>query len=416
MESDMFFGGPSLQDKTFGSQDAPDARLVIPGVSKKQQDTWYRRVRMTGLSRALRKLRVDGLGPFIRRVWEETNKTEFVEFGIRGCILPLKISHIHGLHRVVYAADELLVVCVVRNGEGYVRAFMEHYSKLGVKHFIFLDNGSTDATVQRLCVYPNVTVLQTYAKYQYYENTMKRYLVQQFCRGRWVLCVDIDELFDYPSSKAVKLASFMRYLSASGFNAVVTQMLDMIPDLPIIKGASCEDIDLKQEYRYYDLSSITKLPYTYSLTPDPKIAMHFGGMRKRVFGTNNGLTKISLLLMDETIQPFIHWHHARNARIADVSCVLLHYPFVHNFYGKVQDAVRTGRYGYLTTDEYRLYWRGLQNNGVLEMKTGACHQLTDIDDLVRNGFLIISERYANWVRSLSPSDCRTEAGIASTSS
>jgi Glycosyl transferase family 2 len=364
---------------------------------------------MSGLSRALRKLRVDGPGPFIHRVWETINKTELVEFGVQGYILPWKISHIHGLHRINYAADELLVVCVVRNGESYVRAFMEHYRKLGVKHFVFLDNGSTDATVQRLCVYPNVTVLQTYAKYQYYENTMKRYLLRQFGRGRWILCADIDELFDYPSSKTVDLASFLRYLSVNGFNAVVTQMLDMISDMPLQKGESAGDIDLKQECRYYDISSISNFPYTYTLTPNPKITMRFGGIRKRIFGTNNGLTKASLLLMDGKIKPFIHWHHARNARIADVSCVLLHYPFVHNFYEKVQDAIKTRRYGFLTTDEYQLYWQGLQNNRVLEMLTGTCHQLTDIDDLVRNGFLIISERYTDWVRSLSLSDCRAAA-------
>ena len=133
---------------------------------------------------------------------------------------------------------------------------MGHYGELGVKHFVFLDNGSTDATVERLRIYHNVTVLQTSAEYRSYENTMKRYLLQRFARGRWCLCADIDELFDYPSSKTVSLALLLRYLSAHNYNAVVTQMLDMIPDTPLQKaGAACH-VDLKQEYRSYDISAL----------------------------------------------------------------------------------------------------------------------------------------------------------------
>ena len=53
---------------------------------------------------------------------------------------------------------------------------MEHYRALGVGHCVFLDNGSTDDTVDRLCAYGDVTVLQTDAPYEKFENTMKRYL------------------------------------------------------------------------------------------------------------------------------------------------------------------------------------------------------------------------------------------------
>ena len=67
---------------------------------------------MSILLRALRKLRVDGLRPVIKRAWDLVNKTELVEFNLRGFILPWKISHIHGLPQVNYAADELLVACV----------------------------------------------------------------------------------------------------------------------------------------------------------------------------------------------------------------------------------------------------------------------------------------------------------------
>jgi hypothetical protein len=39
-----------------------------------------------------------------------------------------------------------------------------------------------------------------------YENTMKRYLAERFSPGRWNLCADIDELFDYPFSESRAIA------------------------------------------------------------------------------------------------------------------------------------------------------------------------------------------------------------------
>ena len=118
---------------------------------------------------------------------------------------------------------------------------MDHYRELGVAHCVFLDNGSTDDTVDRLCAYPCVTVLQTDAPYEKFENTMKRYLADRFSQGRWNLCADIDELFDYPFSGTLPLAAFLGYLNQRGFTAVVAQLLDLFSDLPLVDIESARD-------------------------------------------------------------------------------------------------------------------------------------------------------------------------------
>ena len=64
-----------------------------------------------------------------------------------------------------------------------------------------------------LCAQEDVTVLQTDAPYNKYENTMKRYLAERFSSGRWNLCADIDELFDYPFSESLSLRDFLGYLN-----------------------------------------------------------------------------------------------------------------------------------------------------------------------------------------------------------
>ena len=60
-----------------------------------------------------------------------------MEFGVRPYLLPSKVEHICGPQHVSYSLEELLVISVVRNGELYVKSFLDHYRSMGVKHFVF---------------------------------------------------------------------------------------------------------------------------------------------------------------------------------------------------------------------------------------------------------------------------------------
>src|SRR5919107_502073 len=90
------------------------------------------------------------------------------------------IRHLHGPEEVKYGLDELIVVCLVRDGQPYLKSFVEHYFSLGVKHIIFLDNGSSDGTVSSARSYENVTVLQTELPFQEYADSLKQYLITRF--------------------------------------------------------------------------------------------------------------------------------------------------------------------------------------------------------------------------------------------
>ena len=323
--------------------------------------------------------------------------SKYMRFGVLSILLLPKIRHIHGLLKIDYDNDELIIICVLLNGELYIKSFMEHYRSMGIKHFVFMDNGSTDQTIKILSSYDSVTILQSKAPYQRYENTMKRYLVDRFSKGRWNLCADIDELFDYPFSDRISLKNFLQYLNKNSYTAVITQMLDMFSDQPLAKLQSSSDDSIKDKYRYYDISSISKEEYYHSEPKLKNIKMHWGGIRSKLFGTNNGLTKASLVRMDGKIKTFVVAHHTKNAHVADVSCVLKHYPFNSAFYTKVKDAVQTGRYGPITTPEYFAYWKGLESNPNLGLKMETAHFLSSLEQLIDQEFISVSEQYREWV-------------------
>ena len=111
----------------------------------------------------------------------------------------LSVEHLHGPEDVPYGEDELIVVCLVRDGRQYVKSFVEHYLSLGAKHIFCLDNGSTDGTVEALKNYDdNVTVLRSTLPFKRYRWPFKQYLIGRFGeKDRWVLYADIDELTLY---------------------------------------------------------------------------------------------------------------------------------------------------------------------------------------------------------------------------
>jgi hypothetical protein len=262
-----------------------------------------------------------------------------------------------------------------------------------------MDNGSTDGTVEALRAYgDNVTVLQTGLPFEEYQKYLKQYLVTRFGRDRWVLYVDIDELFDYPYSDVVDLSSFLRYLTGKSYTAVVAQMLDMFPEKPPSGQMSEPDEPLKELHRFYDISNITRQSY-YSLRDSgntlasEEIEVHREGIHKTVFGHHALLTKHPLMFIDEKISPIDpgpHW--AGGAHVADITCVLFHYKFTADFHDRV---VRNAKEESYANDsaKYKKFLETLERDPELYIKRETAQELRDVNDLVDNQFLVVSRDY-----------------------
>jgi glycosyltransferase involved in cell wall biosynthesis len=291
----------------------------------------------------------------------------------------------------------LLAITVVRNGRFYVASFLDHHRRLGIDHFVVLDNGSTDGTVAFLSAQPDVTVLRTSVPYKRYENLMKRYLVRRFSTGRWNVFVDIDELFDYPGSDRLDLRGLLEYLDQHRFTAVVAQMLDLFPREPLVEAPTDPPDDLGERYPYFDVSDISKRPYHYDEDPTSSLLFYRGGIRRTVFGSENALTKAAVVFVDDRIDTFVDWHHARRATFADITCVLRHYPFAPTFAEKAEEAARTSRYGRGASHEYRAYWAVVSDAPDLRLHRPTAQRFEGVQQLLDMGFLQASERYWRWV-------------------
>ncbi|MBD3253179.1 hypothetical protein GF386_05580 [Candidatus Pacearchaeota archaeon] len=213
-------------------------------------------------------------------------------------LIELSIKHLHGPEKIKLSKEDVIVLCLVKDGEQYIEEFIEHYFKLGVKHIVFLDNMSSDRTLDIARKYDNVTVLQTGHPFRNNNDMrMREFLIEKYGKNKWSLTVDIDEFFDYPYSDIIKLKDLIRYLNINDYTAVVTQMLDLFPEN--ILRFKKRKFDLKN-HKYYEISNIIKNNYFFEECDFKKtdIKIYIGGIRKTIFCFEPWLTKHALLFYD----------------------------------------------------------------------------------------------------------------------
>jgi hypothetical protein len=322
------------------------------------------------------------------------------------------IQYIDGKTVLSHKKNELTVVCLVKNGMEHLDTFLNHYQELGVKHFLFIDNGSTDGTVDFLKNRNNITLYWTTLPHKHYESEIRRTIIENLCSNSWCLCVDIDELFDYPYSNKVALAHFLEYLNQYQYTAVISYMLDMFPrelaaSNPDDPGA------LVRNNCYYDISDIKKDNYynhnnslcNYNRLADKAMPYYYGGIRHKYFGKKASkylLIKHPLMFIDQKIEPVTDPHFCNKAYVADVSCLLKHYKFTNSFKERLNKIMND--YGYFGMLEHQEYYKILKEQENVNFYSTSAKKLEDINDLLKSGFIKISKQYLDFINNL---DCKS---------
>ena len=115
----------------------------------------------------------------------------------------------------------------------YVRLpyFLEYYRNLGVGHFLFVDNGSSDEGPNYLQQQSDVSLWKTKHSYRQSRFGMDwlTWLLRSYGHNHWCLIVDADELFVYPYCDTRPISALTDWLDTSGTRTFGAMLLDMYP-------------------------------------------------------------------------------------------------------------------------------------------------------------------------------------------
>lgn len=321
----------------------------------------------------------------------------------------LRENHVRSKSQVIFNNIQLngdeppgvALFCLVKNGTFFIERYIDHYRAMGVGAIYFIDNGSDDDLKSVVQNYPNICVIRCLAEFKLYENEMRRVPIMEYGLNSWCLCTDIDEFLMFPGLKDQKISKVVGYLKRYNYTCMVTQMIDMfskVNDKNRERAATFQP----EDYPYYCNTHIDQLEYhavKYSDLVNENVAPStikflFGGCRKRLFGTNNGLTKHSLMFVEKHSVPFLHPHCANGFQVADFTAALLHFHFADGFLDKTKYHVKHQDVGH---GEHAAYLKVLEANPDLTFVDENSKHLGDGTGLIEDGILTYSQRYQSYL-------------------
>ncbi len=318
------------------------------------------------------------------------------------------IRHISGPATLDIAPDDVLAIVLVKDGGYYLSEFLAYYRSIGIRHFAFIDNGSTDDTLERLASEPGVVVDQSTLPLAGYEDLLRAYPANTYGQDRWCLYVDMDEVFEFEGQKAHGIRALTSYMAAQGHTALVAQMLEMFPKAPLAEVADVPFSQALKTFLYFDISTVDRFDYddpaiafsallTGNRTTNPGIKYCFGGVRGKVFDEACCLTKHPLIFNGPGVTPAPHPHLSMGVTCSDVTAVIKHYKFTNN--PLLRDTA-TQTSGAVSHGEDAARAKLMSEHADLTLFSLDARRWNRVELLYRAGFLNASEHYTAHLESL----------------
>ncbi|PTW43805.1 glycosyltransferase family 2 protein [Rhodovulum kholense] len=129
----------------------------------------------------------------------------------------------------------LLAFVCLRNEAVRLPYFLTYYRRLGIDHFLIVDNGSEDGAQALLRDQPDVSLWTTGASYRqaHFGIDWLNGLLSRYGHGHWALTVDVDEFLVYPHCDTRPLRALTDWLDSAGTRSFGAMLIDTYPKGPI---------------------------------------------------------------------------------------------------------------------------------------------------------------------------------------
>ena len=93
--------------------------------------------------------------------------------------------------------NSIILISVIKNEYLLLDYFIKYYSKIGITHFIFIDNDSSDDTIDYLLNLDlNILLFKTTDSYRdaKFGTVWVNNMLNTYCKDKWCIVLDIDEI------------------------------------------------------------------------------------------------------------------------------------------------------------------------------------------------------------------------------
>jgi hypothetical protein len=176
--------------------------------------------------------------------------------------------------------NTILAFATLRNEAPRIPYFLEHYRRLGVGHFLFVDNGSTDNFHDLVTGQNDISVWRTEASYKASNFGMHwlNALLGRYGVGHWCVTVDPDELLIYPFYETRDLTDLTSWLETHRRVSMFCLVLDMYSNGPVAQAHCAPGQNPLQVAPYFDGNGYVQ---TFATTRAEVFTQ--GGPRRRIF-------------------------------------------------------------------------------------------------------------------------------------
>ncbi len=270
--------------------------------------------------------------------------------------LTVKIEKIQEAEKSSANFMEPILICALKNDIDKLPYFMKHYRERGIESFVFLDNMSTDGSLEYILKQKDAVVYKCEHPFTADRKiAWVNRLIAEYGINRWYLMVDSDEFFTYLGDENYRFSDVINRAILRGYKRLGVIHLDMYPKGSLFRTTG--ESNFMEEYCFFDRDT-----YVYEKTP---VGMCIkGGPRKRVFGTDMKVSGFRMIYFEEDdVVPSAHFMIPfEKSHGVPVCLVSLHYKFVNESdYEKMIEAVETGMHSN-NSSEYKTYYNVIKEN------------------------------------------------------
>jgi hypothetical protein len=290
----------------------------------------------------------------------------------------------------------IVAIIVGKNEQELLPNLLRHHRNLGVEHFLFVDNVSSDSSIDYMLGQRDVSVFiatQDYKISRFGVNWQET-LCSHYCLGKWTLIIDSDELFMFDGFENHSIQELVAKADAEGANAVLSPMIDFYPLGTLEKADVTTDKSFYKVCEYFDSLATMNVLSNQIYGPFSNSKVYSAGLRERIFGRYNPYPqpnylnqKYNLIKYLPSMRLIEGLHFMHGHRTFEAQCGIMHFKYHSGFHAKVMREVESGQH-WNGAKEYRRYLDLFEKNPKVELfDKKVSTKYEDSRDLVKAGYV-----------------------------